>query len=130
MTSDERNSKRRYDLQDRLIDFSSQVIDVVEELPNTLVGRHIAGQLIRSGTAPASHYGEAQSAESRRDFLHKMKIALKELRETRVWLQLIQRRSLAVPPEGLVRILNESDELISIFVASISTASKSDGDAS
>ena len=67
------------DLEERMIDFAVRIINVVEALPNTKVGNHIGGQLLRSGTSPAPNYGEAQSAESRRDFIHKMKIALKEL---------------------------------------------------
>ncbi len=96
---------------------------VVEALPRTRVGHHIAGQLLRCGTAPASNYGEAQSAESRSDFIHKMKIALKELRETRVWLLIAQRTTL-VKPQKLSAILQECNELTSIFVASIRTAEK------
>ena len=75
---------RKYDLEDRLIDFAIRSIRVAESLPKTKVGNHIAGQLIRSGTSPAPNYGEAQSVESRLDFIHKMKISLKELRETRI----------------------------------------------
>ena len=78
--------QRNYDLQERLIEFAVRVLNVVESLPNSRVGNHVAGQLIRSGTSPAPNYGEAQSAESRKDFIHKMKVALKELRETLVWL--------------------------------------------
>ena len=69
---------KEYDLEDRLINFAVLMIDIVEALPNTRASNHIAGQLVRSGTSPASNYGEAQSAESRKDFIHKMKIALKE----------------------------------------------------
>ena len=65
------------ELEDRLIDFAVRIINVVEALPNSKAGNHVARQLIRSGTAPAPNYGEAQSAESRKDFIHKMKIALK-----------------------------------------------------
>ena len=83
--------KRTYDLEVRLIDFAVQIIEIVETLPKTRAGNHIAGQLVRSGTSPASNYGEAQSAESRNDFIHKMKIALKELRETHVWLRIIEK---------------------------------------
>ena len=83
--------KRTFDLEDRLIDFAVQIIYFAESLPKTKVGKHIAGQLIRCGTSPAPNYGEAQSAESRSDFIHKMKISLKELRETRVWLIMIAR---------------------------------------
>ncbi len=81
--------QRNYDLQERLIEFAVRVLNVVESLPNSRAGNHVAGQLIRSGTSPAANYGEAQSAESRKDFIHKMKVALKELRETLVWLLII-----------------------------------------
>lgn len=76
---------RKYDLEDRLIDFAIQIIRVAVALSKTKAGSHTAGQLIRSGTTPAANYGEAQSAESRSDFIHKMKLSLKELRETRIW---------------------------------------------
>ncbi len=115
---------RQYDLEERLIDFSIMVMDLVDVLPKTRVGNHIASQLIRCGTSPAPNYAEAQSAESRSDFIHKIKIVLKELREVRVWLSLIQRKRLAQPAERLVATLTECNELISIFVASISTAEK------
>jgi four helix bundle protein len=81
------------ELEDRLIDFAVRIINVVEALPSSKAGNHVAGQLIRSGTAPAPNYGEAQSAESRKDFIHKMKIALKELRETLIWLTIINWHS-------------------------------------
>ena len=73
---------RNYDLAERLINFAASIIELAEMLPGSFAGRHIAGQMIRSGTAPALHYGEAQGGESRKDFIHKMKVALKELRET------------------------------------------------
>ena len=107
-----------------MIKFSVRIIDVVEALPNTRAGNHIAGQLIRSGTSPASNYGEAQSAESRKDFIHKMKIALKELRETHIWLRIIKLKALIKPSTKLDPIINECNELISIFVKSISTTHK------
>src|SRR5512133_3881387 len=81
-------------MSERLIDFAVSVINVVEVLPNSKAGNHIAGQLVRSGTSPAPNYGEARSAESRKDFIHKMKISLKELRETLVWLKIIARKQL------------------------------------
>lgn len=73
---------RKFNLDERLIEFASAIIDIAEALPKTLAGNHIAGQLTRSGTAPCLHYGEAQGAQSRNDFIHKMDISLKELRET------------------------------------------------
>lgn len=109
------------DLENRLIDFAVRVLNVTESLPNTKAGNHIAGQLVRSGTSPAPNYGEAQSADSRRDFVHKMKICLKELRETLIWRRIIERKVLC-PPERLADIIKECDELISIFVTSVKTA--------
>ena len=83
--------KYRSELEERLVNFAVSIIKTVDSLPVTKIGKHIEGQLIRSGTAPAQNYGEAQDAESRADFIHKMKISLKELRETKVWLQMIIR---------------------------------------
>ena len=113
---------RIFDLEERLIDFAVRIIRIAESLPKTKVGNHIAGQLIRCGTSPAPNYGEAQSAESRSDFIHKMKVALKELRETRVWLFIIVRANLIRPTSKLEPLINENNELISIFVTSITTA--------
>jgi len=106
---------RVFDLEDRLIDFAVRIIRVAESLPKTRIGSHIAGQLTRCGTSPAPNYGEAQSAESRADFIHKMKVCLKELRETRIWLLLIVRAKLGP-------LIDENNELISIFVSSVRTA--------
>jgi four helix bundle protein len=114
--------KRTFDLEERLIDFAVRIIRIAESLPKTKVGNHIAGQLIRCGTSPAPNYGEAQSAESRSDFVHKMKICLKELRETKVWLIMIIRANLIKPKSKLEPDIIENDELISIFMASIKTA--------
>ena len=119
---DDKNDK--YNLEKRLIDFAVRIINVVEALPNTRAGNHIAGQLVRCGTSPAPNYGEAQSAESRNDFIHKIKIVLKELRETRVWLKIIQRRSLLKSTREIELLIAECDELISIFVTSVRTAEK------
>ncbi len=113
-----------YDLQERLIGFSIRVLNVVEILPDSRAGNHVAGQLVRSCTSPAANYGEAQSAESRKDFIHKMKIALKELRETFVWLLIIRRKPLVDVSDKLASIIEENNELISIFVVSITTAQK------
>jgi four helix bundle protein len=113
---------RTYDLEERLIDFAVRIIRTAESLPKTRVGNHIAGQLIRCGTSSAPNYGEAQSAESRADFIHKMKICLKELRETKVWLLMIKRANLITPVSKLMPLIEENDELISIFVSSIKTS--------
>ena len=109
------------ELEDRLIDFAARIIEVVEVLPGTKAGNHIANQLIRSGTAPAPNYGEAQSAESRNDFIHKLKVALKELRETSVWLRIVARRGM-ISEQAIKPALQECHELISIFVSSAKTA--------
>ena len=109
------------DLEDRLINFAVRVLNVTESLPNTKAGSHIAGQLVRSGTSAAPNYGEAQSAESRRDFVHKMKICLKELRETQIWLRIIERKPMC-EANRLAGIIKECDELIAIFVSSVKTA--------
>ena len=93
-------------------------------MPKSKVANHIAGQLIRCGTSPAPNYGEAQSAESRADFIHKMKVCLKELRETRVWMLMIVRAKLIKTVSKLDALIQESNELISIFVTSIRTAKK------
>lgn len=113
------------DLEERLVDFAVRVIGVVEALPDSKAGKHVAGQLVRSGTAPAPNYGEAQAAESRKDFVHKLKIALKELRESLIWLKIIQRKPLC-PPDRLEPILKECDELVAIFVSSVKTAAGND----
>ena len=122
MTEDKKD--KNYDLEDRLIDFAVRIIQMAESLPKTKVANHITGQLIRCGTSPAPNYGEAQSAESRADFIHKMKVCLKELRETRVWLRMIVRAKLIKPVTKLDSLIQENNELISIFVTSIRTAKK------
>ncbi len=109
------------DLENRLIEFASRIIDMVEAMPKTTPGKHLGSQLLRSGTSPALNYGEAQSAESREDFVHKMKICLKELRETLICLKLITKRNW-FPTGKLSPILVENNELVSIFVASTKTA--------
>lgn len=106
-------------LEDRLIDFAVRVITVVEALPDTKAGKHIANQLVRAGTAPAPNYGEARA-----DFVHKLKVSLKELRETFIWLKIIERKPI-LPKGRLGDIVKECDELISIFVTSLKTASTS-----
>ncbi|NHA04546.1 four helix bundle protein [Mucilaginibacter sp. HC2] len=115
------NSK--YDLEERLIDFAVMIADIIEALPNTRLGNYIAGQLVRSGCSPALNYGEAQSAESRNDFIHKMKIILKELRESMVSLKIIKRRDIH-NLDNTETAINECNQLIAIFVKSIETAKK------
>ena len=118
---------RKFDIEERLIDFAVRIIRTAESLPKTKAGNHIAGQLTRCGTSPAPNYGEAQSAESIANFIHKMKICLKELRETKVWLLMITRAHLIKPKLKLKPIVDENNELISIFVKSIQTAKQNQG---
>ena len=118
----------KYDLEERLLDFAVRVIRVTESMNKSQAGVHIADQLLRAGTSPYGNHGEAEGAESRQDFVHKLKICYKELREARRWLRLVQRTPLVAKPELLSDILKESDELIRIFAASIRTA-KSNGSA-
>jgi four helix bundle protein len=116
--------KRRFDLEQRLLEFASAVIDLSEKLPNTRAGNHVAGQVLRSGTSPYPNHGEAEDAESRDDFIHKLKVCLKELRETRRWARLIKRKSWAKDDPMLVFVLSEADELTRIFFSSIQTAKR------
>ena len=81
----------KYDLEERLVDYSATIIDLIDTLPSNRACNHISGQLVRSGTAPAFSHGEAQSGESRKDFIHKMKIGLKELRESRIAIKVIKK---------------------------------------
>ena len=103
---------RKFDLEERLIDFAVRIIRKAESLPKTRVANHISGQIIRYGTSPAPNYGEVQSAESRADFIHKMRICLKELRETRVWLLMIAKTHLIKPKSKLDPLIDETNELI------------------
>jgi four helix bundle protein len=79
-------SRKEFNLEDRLLDYAAELIRLIERLPHTRAGNHIANQMLCSGTSPLPNHGEAQAAESRNDFVHKMSICLKELRETRRWL--------------------------------------------
>lgn len=114
---------KKFDLEDRLIEFGAVVVELSEELPNSKTGNYIAGQLIRSGLSPALNYGEAQSAESRADFIHKFKVILKELRESLISLKVIRRLKL-IKSAHVENIMDETQQLIAIFVKSIETAQK------
>jgi four helix bundle protein len=116
----------KYDLEERLINFALLIIEIVESMPNTKAANHLSGQLLRSGTAPALNYGEAQSGESRKDFIHKIKIVLKELRETNICLKIISRARLYTDNVKINISINECNELISIFVKSVETAQRND----
>jgi four helix bundle protein len=117
-------SGREYDLQDRLVDYAVRIIKLSESLPETKTGKHISSQILRSGTSPAPNYGEAQGAESKADFIHKLKIALKELRETEIWIKIIIKAKLVSPSNLLEPMMQETNELISILFKSVETARK------
>ena len=116
--------QRQYDLEERLLEFAVEIIQLTEALPKTRAGNHVAGQLLRSGTSPYPNHGEAQAAESPKDFVHKLRVGLKELRESHRWLKLVQRVPLIKSPDQIAGIIGECDELIRIFVVSIRTAGK------
>ena len=113
------------DLAHRLIKFAARIGKVVDAIPDTRLGRHIAAQLVRCGTSPAPNDAEARGSESKKDFIHKMGICEKELRESQCWLELIICADL-LPESRLSPLLDESDELIAIIVKSISTAKPAD----
>jgi len=115
---------RKFDLEDRLLEFASAVVDLSESLPGTRAGNHVAGQILRSGTSPYPNHGEAEAAESRDDFIHKLRICLKELRETRRWGRLIKRKAWARDETPLLFVLGECEQLIRIFHSSIQTAKR------
>ena len=117
--------ERQYDLQDRLVAYAVRIIKLSESLPETKAGKHVSSQILRSGTSPAPNYGEAQSAESKADFVHKLKIALKELRETEIWLKIIAEAHMIESMYQLAPLLQETDELIAIVFTSVETAKKS-----
>ena len=114
--------KRTYDLEERLLSYGAQIITLTRLLSTGYAERHVGNQLLRAGTAPLSHHGEAQAAESPADFIHKLRLALKELREAERWLKLIKRADLAPQNDYLSPLLDETDQLVRIFVSSIATA--------
>ena len=122
-SSDEGASRHRaYDLEERLLDYAVRIIRLVDELPKSRGGDHIGGQLLRSGTSPTLNHGEVQAAESLADFVHKLKICLKELRESRRALLIIERKPLADDLEETRALTCETEQFIRIFFASIRTA--------
>jgi four helix bundle protein len=114
----------KFDLEERLLDFSAAIIRFTETVSRSQAGTHVAGQLLRFGTSSLPNHGEAQGAESAADFIHKLSICLKELRETRRWLRLAQRVPLVRQPASAEPVLRETEELIRIFFSSIATARK------
>lgn len=116
--------EQKFDLEDRLVDYTCRMIDVVEALPNSRAGNYIAGQLVRSCHSPTFNYSEVQAAESRNDFLHKLSIVLKELKECRTALKIIRRKQMIKPVKKLDSIYKETEELIAIIAKSKATAQK------
>jgi four helix bundle protein len=109
------------ELEERLVDFAVRIIKLVANLPKTPAGKHIAGQILRSGTSPAPNYGEARGAESHADFIHKYGVVLKELNETSIWLRIIKRSEL-LKPELMTDLIDENQQLCRIFTSSLKTA--------
>lgn len=109
------------ELEKRLIDFAVRVIKLSSRLPKTSAGKHIAGQILRSGTSPAPNYGEARGGESHADFVHKLGIVLKELNETQIWLRVIEQSGM-IRPSRLEGMIEENRELCRIFTSSLKTA--------
>jgi four helix bundle protein len=121
-TATARDHKSQADgLEERLIDFAVRIVRLSARLPKTSAGRHIAGQILRSGTSPAPNYGEARGAESTADFVHKLRIVLKELNETLIWLRVIERSEL-LKAALLTDLIAENLELCKIFTTSLKTA--------
>ena len=113
---------REYDLEERLLSYAANIVRLTDRLRTGQSQRHIAGQLLRSGTSPLANHGEANAAESRADFVHKLHISLKELRESKRWLKLVQRVPLIDEPNSLDALIEETDQLERIFHSSIRTA--------
>ncbi len=105
----------------RLLDYAARIIKVVEALPKNLVGRRIGDELLRSGTSVGAHYEEAQGGESHADFVHKLQIAVKELRESNYWLRLL-RSSGTLPASRLTDILDESNQLRAMLSKAVASA--------
>lgn len=126
--SDEQRTENRFDLEKRLLRYAAEIVKLVEALPSTRAGNHVGGQLLRSGTSPYFHHGEAQAAESPKDFVHKMSICLKELRESIRSLRLIQAVPLVKPPSAADWLADETEQLIKIFYTSIRTTKRNQSD--
>ena len=119
-----KEERKKYNLEERLIDYSAQIISFAKQMEKDYISNYLHGQFVRSGLSTALNFAEGQSAESQKDYIHKMKIALKELRETRMSLRIIERTDLVQNKKPLQELLQENNELISIFVKSVSTASE------
>jgi four helix bundle protein len=115
---------KSFDLEDRLVDYTCLMIHIVEALPANRAGNYISAQLIRSCHSPAFNYGEAQASESRNDFIHKLRVVLKELKECRTALKIIRKMNMIESTGILQKAFQETEELISIIGKCVSTAIK------
>jgi four helix bundle protein len=122
-TNGAKGTEPKFDLEDRLLEFTAELLKLVDALPTSQAGNHISGQLLRCGTSPFANHGEAQAAESRKDFIHKLGVCFKELKEIKRWLRLIGRVEL-IPLAHFRPLLIETEELLRIFSASIRTAER------
>ena len=122
-TNGAKGTEAKFDLEDRLLEFTTALLKLVDALPTSRAGNHISGQLLRCGTSPFANHGEAQAAESRKDFIHKLGVCFKELKEIKRWFRLIGRVEL-IPLAYLRSLLIETEELLRIFSASIRTAER------
>ncbi|MEM1157080.1 MAG: four helix bundle protein [Verrucomicrobiota bacterium] len=113
-----------YDPEERLVEFSARCIRLADTLNGSMSATHVAKQLLRSATSPYANHGEVEAAESQAEFNHKISICLKELRETKCWLQLVQKVSLVESPERVTALLEENEERICIFFSSLRTRKK------
>lgn len=111
-------------LEDRVIDFAVLIVEITEKMPASYAGGYYAKQLLRSGSSPGLNYGEVRAAESKRDFIHKMNVVLKELRESNNCLKIIHRTKLYGSEDSVIMARKECRELLAIFVASVNTAKK------
>jgi four helix bundle protein len=119
-TANENNQSFADKLEERLINFAVRIIRLTARLPRTAAGKHLAGQILRSGTSPAPNYGEARGAESKADFIHKIRVVLKELNETSIWLRIIERSQM-LPSILLMDLIQENGDLCRIFTSSLKT---------
>lgn len=113
--------EEKRNLSERLLEYGARIIKLVESMPKTLVGRRVADQLLRSGTSAGANYEEAQGAESKDDFIHKLHISLKELRESNYWLRILVQAGV-VPPQRMASLLDESDQLRAMLSKALATA--------
>jgi len=116
--------EQTYNLEERLLNFAAKIVELCNFPYTTYAAQHISRQLLRSGTSPLANHGEAESSESTKDFIHKLSLSLKELRESNRWLLLIQKTKVFPNAHHLPHLLDETDQLIRIFVTSIKTAKK------